>query len=602
MAAGVRRGVVCLALVAFSLSLFAGFLPAPAVAHPSNQQISASPTWTDGADITGMCANAASASIGLNDAKLFVGQPSGGVVEVAFDVDYTNRPADPQWCGGQNVQSTIYVLNNDGSAGSQLCSFPAIRVDFAGVAHWETHGIAGAPNSCPVSSTGDYMLKLAYSHGPQIMGTATTRVSLTDLSNLTCAPEDSTGAVNLAWTNDNGAGTVVRVERRPQSGVWSVLSQNVNGAAWVDETAVKSRTYQYRVTAGDGNGTWTMPSETCTVTTTVEVDPNDKGQQLSCEQVAALAYRAGVTQETQLVVMTAIARGESSFLTKAVSYTGCCVGLWQIHLQVWNVSKAQMEDPVANAEMMFHILQSQGLDAWEAYTGPDGEGSDGPWLNHKSYVEQSSCVPAVLGNGGAAADTIENTPDLGEQDNVPDPDKDNDGVPDGESESVSCGFSMFCWIKAAMKWAFVPKTAGQQWNELYDLLSRKPPMSIALGGIEFIGLAISQGQNTSGTGDELSGDLACAGVDGNVTDPNNTMLDICADDLVAQLTSDSTVGSILAAVRRILVVMVYTFAGFQIWKRAGLAIGIMSAESAFASGGDSHAATTGDPLSPLYHS
>jgi hypothetical protein len=82
---------------------------------------------------------------------------------------------------------------------------------------------------------------------------------------------------------------------------------------------------------------------------------------------------------------------ESSGRTDVVNSIGC-VGLWQINQPVhvkahptWTVK--WLQDPVNNAKAAKVIYASQGWAAWEAYTGPDGRGSDGPW---RRYYKGSS--------------------------------------------------------------------------------------------------------------------------------------------------------------------------------------------------------------------
>jgi hypothetical protein len=82
----------------------------------------------------------------------------------------------------------------------------------------------------------------------------------------------------------------------------------------------------------------------------------------------------------------AVAMAESSGRTDVVNSIGC-VGLWQINQPVhvkthptWTV--AWLQNPVNNAKAAAVIYRAQGMKAWEAYTGPDGTGSDGPWRNY----------------------------------------------------------------------------------------------------------------------------------------------------------------------------------------------------------------------------
>jgi hypothetical protein len=87
--------------------------------------------------------------------------------------------------------------------------------------------------------------------------------------------------------------------------------------------------------------------------------------------------------------MAAIAMAESSGDTDVVNSIGC-VGLWQINQPVhvkthprWTVK--WLQNPLNNAAAAKEILKSQGLGAWEVYTGPDGTGSDGPY---RDYIDK----------------------------------------------------------------------------------------------------------------------------------------------------------------------------------------------------------------------
>lgn len=97
------------------------------------------------------------------------------------------------------------------------------------------------------------------------------------------------------------------------------------------------------------------------------VEMGKGGQVLSYDHVAALAIRAGFSK-SESITMTAVAKAESSFRTAAVSYIGCCGGLWQINFEVHPVTKTDTFDPYINSQWARKIFLSQGLQAWEAYT------------------------------------------------------------------------------------------------------------------------------------------------------------------------------------------------------------------------------------------
>jgi hypothetical protein len=105
---------------------------------------------------------------------------------------------------------------------------------------------------------------------------------------------------------------------------------------------------------------------------------------LNQAQIAQVARTAGLPGDPD--VWAAVAMAESSGRTDVINSIGC-VGLWQINQPVhvkrhpqWTV--AWLQNPVNNAKAAKEIYRSQGWNAWEAYTGPDGRGSDGPWRQY----------------------------------------------------------------------------------------------------------------------------------------------------------------------------------------------------------------------------
>lgn len=114
---------------------------------------------------------------------------------------------------------------------------------------------------------------------------------------------------------------------------------------------------------------------------------------LSQGQIAMIARAAGLPGDPN--VWAAVAMAESSGRTDVVNSIGC-VGLWQINQRAhvkahptWTV--AWLKNPLNNAKAAKVIYADQGWGAWEAYTGPDGRGSDGPW---KDYQGKGGAVPA----------------------------------------------------------------------------------------------------------------------------------------------------------------------------------------------------------------
>lgn len=105
---------------------------------------------------------------------------------------------------------------------------------------------------------------------------------------------------------------------------------------------------------------------------------------LTQPQIAQVARAGGLPGDPD--VWSAIAMAESSGRTDVVNSIGA-VGLWQINQPVhvrahptWTVR--WLQNPVNNAKAAAVIYRGQGFQAWEAYTGPDGAGSDGPWRNY----------------------------------------------------------------------------------------------------------------------------------------------------------------------------------------------------------------------------
>lgn len=105
---------------------------------------------------------------------------------------------------------------------------------------------------------------------------------------------------------------------------------------------------------------------------------------LTQDQIVQVARAGGLPGDPE--VWAAIAMAESSGRTDIVNSIGC-VGLWQINQPAhvgshptWTVS--WLSNPLNNAKAAAVVYRAQGFGAWEAYTGPDGKGSDGPWRNY----------------------------------------------------------------------------------------------------------------------------------------------------------------------------------------------------------------------------
>lgn len=117
---------------------------------------------------------------------------------------------------------------------------------------------------------------------------------------------------------------------------------------------------------------------------------------LSQAQIVQVARSGGLPGDPQ--VWAAIAMAESSGRTDVVNEIGC-VGLWQInqpaHIKAhptW--TQAWLKNPVNNAKAAAVVYRAQGFSAWEAYTGPDGKGSDGPWRQYYQGSKGGNATPA----------------------------------------------------------------------------------------------------------------------------------------------------------------------------------------------------------------
>lgn len=109
-------------------------------------------------------------------------------------------------------------------------------------------------------------------------------------------------------------------------------------------------------------------------------------------QVKAIAAGVGMKDPAR---MAAIAMAESGGDTLIVNSIGC-VGLWQINQPVWVKShptwtRKWLQNPINNAIAAKAVYAVQGFGAWQAYTGPDAKGSDGPW---RKFENAPATVPA----------------------------------------------------------------------------------------------------------------------------------------------------------------------------------------------------------------
>jgi hypothetical protein len=137
----------------------------------------------------------------------------------------------------------------------------------------------------------------------------------------------------------------------------------------------------------------------------------------SAKQIAQLAYSAGWRGE-ELVVATAMALAESSGRYWIVNSIGC-VGLWQINVPVhikdhptWTT--AAMKDPERNVAAARVLWKDRGWKPWEAYTGPDGKGSDGTYTTQMGRarmaaagVDKSAGSASPISTGSGSGGTVD---------------------------------------------------------------------------------------------------------------------------------------------------------------------------------------------------
>lgn len=131
------------------------------------------------------------------------------------------------------------------------------------------------------------------------------------------------------------------------------------------------------------------------------VSTSPGGKVLTYDQVAALALRSG-WGGLDLVTAVAVARAESSFRTKAVSYTGCCHGLWQVNSSVHGTTAETMFDPLSNGLKAFTIWDAaNSWSPWEAYT----------LGMHSQFMDEAeAAVSRQVDNGGQAYHSIAQAP------------------------------------------------------------------------------------------------------------------------------------------------------------------------------------------------
>jgi len=117
------------------------------------------------------------------------------------------------------------------------------------------------------------------------------------------------------------------------------------------------------------------------------------GTKLTPVELYALFVWAGFDRD-EATTMTAIALAESGGQADVVNSIGA-TGIAQIYLKAHpDVSAEQAKNPIFSAQYAYRLYSARGGKAagerrfadWEAWTGPDGKGSDGPWMRYQSLA------------------------------------------------------------------------------------------------------------------------------------------------------------------------------------------------------------------------
>jgi Lysozyme like domain len=131
---------------------------------------------------------------------------------------------------------------------------------------------------------------------------------------------------------------------------------------------------------------------------------------LSNHQILDLAYEAGWRKAGDLERTLAVVLAESSGNPDAVSYTGCCHGLWQINTNSTTKTAAQLKDPKTNAGEAFRLWSSRGWQPWNSSRG--GQLLRGPEARASTATWHASPGVGSEGTAGAVAGAVEAVPGL----------------------------------------------------------------------------------------------------------------------------------------------------------------------------------------------
>ncbi len=123
---------------------------------------------------------------------------------------------------------------------------------------------------------------------------------------------------------------------------------------------------------------------------------------VSMAEAIRLAIAAGFPVH-QAVIAGAVAMAESRLDPSAHNTRppDDSVGLWQINMNAHGTrfgSVNDLKNPAINARAAYTIWKERGesWSAWGAYTGPDGSGSDGPWLDHREAAAAAATTDPEL--------------------------------------------------------------------------------------------------------------------------------------------------------------------------------------------------------------
>jgi Lysozyme like domain len=127
---------------------------------------------------------------------------------------------------------------------------------------------------------------------------------------------------------------------------------------------------------------------------------------LSNHQILDLAYEAGWRKSGDLERALAVVLAESSGNPNAVSYTGCCHGLYQINTNSTSKTPAELKDPKTNTAEAFRLWSSRGWQPWNSsrggqlLRGPEARASLATW--HASPGLGSQGVGGAIGEAAGA--------------------------------------------------------------------------------------------------------------------------------------------------------------------------------------------------------